>query len=260
MSQVVRQVSASDGEVLDAIAEFVGANFAKTDIERGPSSVIVRKKVLWQKQEAVFEVSNGTLTASGNCQDSDKVVRQTLEGMTPLLDDHGWSAAAEKLGIRSMNKNGRARNKILSELMPGEEIIAATTGFLDKKPTVLAATNRRIIMIAKDIVGWEGATQTIPFDKISGVSEKSGFATGAIRITTSNDDITVDTIANDELKAFVSAVRRTMSAPADSPAPVQPAASSGGNAEELKNLAELHAAGVLTDEEFTAAKARILGI
>lgn len=29
---------------------------------------------------------------------------------------------------------------------------------------------------------------------------------------------------------------------------------------ELKNLAELHAAGVLTDDEFAAAKARILGI
>ena len=29
---------------------------------------------------------------------------------------------------------------------------------------------------------------------------------------------------------------------------------------ELQNLAQLHAQGVLTDEEFTAAKAKILGI
>ena len=40
-------------------------------------------------------------------------------------------------------------------------------------------------------------------------------------------------------------------------APAQPA--SDPNA-ELQNLANLHAQGVLTDEEFAAAKAKILGI
>jgi hypothetical protein len=39
--------------------------------------------------------------------------------------------------------------------------------------------------------------------------------------------------------------------------PAQPA--SDPNA-ELQNLANLHAQGVLTDEEFAAAKAKILGI
>ena len=39
-----------------------------------------------------------------------------------------------------------------------------------------------------------------------------------------------------------------------------PAAPSGGvDMEQLKQLAELHAAGVLNDEEFAAAKAKLLG-
>ena len=42
-------------------------------------------------------------------------------------------------------------------------------------------------------------------------------------------------------------------APAAAPAPADPNA-------ELQNLANLHAQGVLTDEEFAAAKAKILGI
>jgi hypothetical protein len=38
-----------------------------------------------------------------------------------------------------------------------------------------------------------------------------------------------------------------------------PAAPAGVDYDELKQLGELHAAGTLTDEEFAAAKAKILG-
>jgi hypothetical protein len=42
---------------------------------------------------------------------------------------------------------------------------------------------------------------------------------------------------------------------AEAPAP----AAAGIDMEQLKQLGELHAAGVLTDEEFAAAKAKLLG-
>lgn len=43
------------------------------------------------------------------------------------------------------------------------------------------------------------------------------------------------------------------------PAPAAPAASSGDMG-ELEKLAEMHGAGVLTDAEFAAAKAKLLGM
>ena len=43
-------------------------------------------------------------------------------------------------------------------------------------------------------------------------------------------------------------------------AQAQPAAPADDPNAELQNLANLHAQGVLTDEEFAAAKAKILGI
>jgi hypothetical protein len=55
-------------------------------------------------------------------------------------------------------------------------------------------------------------------------------------------------------------------APAPEPAYQQPASPPPAAPEqddsmaELQNLAQLHSQGVLTDEEFTAAKAKILGI
>ena len=48
---------------------------------------------------------------------------------------------------------------------------------------------------------------------------------------------------------------------ASAPAPAQPAASGGmSDLDELQKLGELHAAGILTDEEFAAKKAQILGL
>ena len=45
------------------------------------------------------------------------------------------------------------------------------------------------------------------------------------------------------------------------PPPPPPAASAESDANaQLQNLAQLHSQGVLTDEEFAAAKAKILGI
>ena len=53
--------------------------------------------------------------------------------------------------------------------------------------------------------------------------------------------------------------------PADAPPPPQaapppPADSSDPTVEKIKQLADLHASGALTDEEFAAAKAKALGI
>ena len=44
------------------------------------------------------------------------------------------------------------------------------------------------------------------------------------------------------------------------PAPAPAAASQDDMSAELKRLGDLHASGVLTDEEFAAAKAKVLGI
>jgi hypothetical protein len=47
-------------------------------------------------------------------------------------------------------------------------------------------------------------------------------------------------------------------APAPAPAPAPAAAPAADPYEELKKLGDLHAQGILTDEEFAAQKAKIL--
>ena len=47
--------------------------------------------------------------------------------------------------------------------------------------------------------------------------------------------------------------------PRDTPTSETPGVDGGGLAQQLKELAELHQAGVLSDEEFTQAKQKLLG-
>ena len=47
---------------------------------------------------------------------------------------------------------------------------------------------------------------------------------------------------------------------AQQPVYQEPAPAASGDAAELQQLADLHAQGILTDEEFAAKKAQILGI
>ena len=54
--------------------------------------------------------------------------------------------------------------------------------------------------------------------------------------------------------------RNTPSQPAAAPAPAAPAAPADDTSAKLQELADLHAKGVLSDEEFAAAKAKVLGI
>jgi hypothetical protein len=61
-------------------------------------------------------------------------------------------------------------------------------------------------------------------------------------------------------QGYDQAVQYEPQQPAAPPAAPALAPSSGIDYDELKRLAELHAAGTLSDDEFAAAKAKILGI
>jgi transcription initiation factor TFIID subunit TAF12 len=62
----------------------------------------------------------------------------------------------------------------------------------------------------------------------------------------------------DDAAAYQQQQQQQQYAPPPPPPPA--AAPVDDSAEQLQNLAQLHTQGVLTDEEFAAAKAKILGI
>ena len=64
---------------------------------------------------------------------------------------------------------------------------------------------------------------------------------------------------NQQMKYQQQAAAQPQAAPAAAPAPA-PVAPENDDVAQLQQLAQLHAQGILTDDEFTAKKAQILGI
>jgi hypothetical protein len=88
-------------------------------------------------------------------------------------------------------------------------------------------------------------------------------AGGSVQVHSRQDPMTVTFTYphRKEFEALAAAVRRALAQPQIVVQPVvaAPTPPAGGLDAQLANLAALHASGALTQEEFTAAKARLLG-
>ena len=124
--------------------------------------------------------------------------------------------------------------------VPGGAAGAVFTGGL-----TLMATSRR-----KD-------SNMIPIRQIQGVTtHKAGLSYTTVRVATAGDAVAFR-VSKREAEQFKSTILRLMSQPMQSV--VVNDRPSGSVADELRKLSELRASGVLTDAEFNAQKARLLG-
>lgn len=114
---------------------------------------------------------------------------------------------------------------------------------------------KRIPVASITAVQWKAPTALnhgfISFTIAGGIEKKSRFGSQYVDASTDENSVVVkkkDRAAFEELRAAIEAAIGRGDAPAPS------------GAEEVARLAELHAAGHLTDDEFSAAKARALGL
>ncbi|MCS5479774.1 PH domain-containing protein [Corynebacterium sp. YIM 101645] len=257
MTTFTRRADAPVDDILTAVEGAAKAKFRKATVTRSGSTVTVETKVLWQTQTTTFTVKGTVLEAMGNNAEADGRAVKIINEIDHLLDDQGWSAAIEKLNTTSV-KNRSIRDQVLTVLHADERVVAATQGLELKKTCIVVATQKRIMLLEKGTFGFSSGSRTIALDKISSITASKGMVFGAIEITTSNEEIKVEKVVGDEVDAFVSAVRHALDNPTAEAAPAADTEPSG--LDQLAKLAELHAAGVLTDDEFTAAKAKALGL
>lgn len=122
----------------------------------------------------------------------------------------------------------------------------ATGAVLSAGLTLLATSSR------KD-------SNIIPIRQIQGITtHRSGLSYTTVRVATAGD-VTEFRVTKRESEQVKATLLQLMNQIAQSPQPVQTSGSSGPSiADELRKLAELRDAGVLTNAEFTEQKARLL--
>ncbi|MEI6622219.1 MAG: PH domain-containing protein, partial [Actinomycetes bacterium] len=168
--------------------------------------------------------------------------------------------AAERMGWKLGSK--REVKKLVEHLWDGETVERLVSGTYGGGTGILALTDRRLIFLRD---GWTSKTvEDFPLDKISSVQWSSGMLMGSIMIFVSGNKSAVTNVQKDSGKALTDDVRGRISGARSRPdaAPAQPVAQPVEQAPDpmavLERLAQLHSAGILSDDEFATKKAEIL--
>jgi hypothetical protein len=143
-------------------------------------------------------------------------------------------------------------------LRDDEHVLAATTARrkLGKAEDngALVVTDQRLLFVHAR--AFAAATEEIPLTNISGLTDRKGLGFGHI-VVTGAGGITphFSQISKSRIAPVMDAIRGHLARPS---APEQQRSMSV--ADELRKLAELRDAGILTDNEFTAKKAQLLDL
>lgn len=162
---------------------------------------------------------------------------------------------------RMQNKFGTAREvrKLPGHLWEHERVDALAAGQYGKGQGLLVLTDRRLLFLFEGIMS--ATSEDFPFAKTSSVQWSGGVLMGTITIFASGNKAEIKSVNKYDGKAFVDMARNRLSTPSAPQPPsvtVQHATPQVDHMAALRQLGELHQAGVLTDEEFSAKKAEIL--
>ncbi|OAT18826.1 hypothetical protein M979_1650 [Buttiauxella noackiae ATCC 51607] len=151
-----------------------------------------------------------------------------------------------------------------SHLQSGESIVSWGEGYIGKmmgkgKDTqhngVLLVTDVRVTFYRKGFIG--EVIESIPLKSITSIERKSTMGHRSLRIHTSHDDLEFKTFSKDTEISLINAIESGRNLkPEDSISMISQINSDPF--EQLKKLAELKNAGVLSEEEFQSKKNKLM--
>ncbi len=152
-------------------------------------------------------------------------------------------------------------------LAEGEIVFALASGILSQTDTsnsmdfgtntwLAVLTDKRVLLLDHAMLSSSVDTQSVRHDKIQAISASQGWIYGKLIIDIGNRSILVDNSEKRDVKVFAELANDWLECRADQSAANQPTASDP--IAELARLADLKSAGILDDDEFAAAKAKIL--
>ncbi|MEX5235988.1 SHOCT domain-containing protein [Kocuria arenosa] len=173
-----------------------------------------------------------------------------------VLDDRGITAAVEKLGKFDRWMGKRELSHLRNILNPHERVLALAQGTYEKLQSLVVLTDQRLVFLEKGIV--RESVKEFQLGAVSSLSLSKAWTGESLEFTASGAKGTITQLQPGQGENFAAAYRQLRSTPAKTAAaPAAPAAPDVLG--QLEQLGKLRDAGVLTDEEFAAKKADLLG-
>lgn len=219
--------------------------------------------------EILIQGNQITFALDGNGTDHGKFVEEILSLLPfPSVDDHGIPAAKAKMGRFLRFIGAYELSDLHNDMQPDEVVSLITTGNLGDESLLVVLTDQRLLLKEKGF--FETSTKEVNLRSVSSVSTKSGQTDDSLALTVSGASMEIFSLPSGHGKELANLIRQR-TASLNSPATLVPEAQSvplaatelpatGFGMDDLLKLVELHASGILTDEEFAAAKAKALGL
>lgn len=121
---------------------------------------------------------------------------------------------------------------------------------------ILAATDRRLLFYSKRMAGYD--MESFPYDKITSFEQSRSMMGSKVTFFASGNRVQVKWIQSGQVGELQRIVRSRMGKSPDEPAAVSPQERSA--TEKIRELAKLRDEGLLSEDEFAQAKAKLLGL
>lgn len=174
----------------------------------------------------------------------------------PLMADElreDIAAAVARMTVKVGGK--REVRKLPENLHDGEHVEMITTGTYSGGNGIVVLTDRRLFFLKDGMVSKR--SEDFPLSKLSSVQWSTGMLMGKITVFASGNAAEITNVAKKDGKAITDAIRERLHTPAEPAAAPVPAAVDDPAA-QLRKLAELRDAGLLSDDEFEAKRAAII--
>lgn len=175
-----------------------------------------------------------------------------------------------------MAVSDKKRDQMLSDaqpaIQPGEQVLDVTSclaevtrmGTRSKRRASLILTDQRVVVFSKKLGGYD--VQDYVYGLITKVEHKVGMVNGHIALRASGDLAELSQVDKQDCERIAQAIRSRTSVSAPSPDGAGPARRDAGGRgahrgvlDAIAQLGELRDRGVVSDAEFEAKKAELLG-
>jgi hypothetical protein len=197
-----------------------------------------------------------------------KLKEQTLADIQRILEDHANGVVVKdtrleeiKNSIKNLKLDNissffgkKEINELPKILAQDEQVDNLVQGIFNNGQGILVSTNRRLIFVDKGLL-YGVKVEDFPLDKISSIQYETGLMFGKVKIHTTGNVATIEQVDKTSSRKFAEFVRDKLSRPKET---VTQAASQPNLLDQIEKLGKLKESGILSDEEFTEQKKKLL--
>ena len=193
---------------------------------------------------------------------------KNIEQYKALTNQNDWAGIFRLNQLEIDDFGTKKELKVLGEYLQNDEVVfAIVSGVMSQTETsndfdfgantwVAALTSERVLCLDHAMLSSSVDTQSIRLNRIQAVSASQGWVFGKVIIDIGARMIEIDNCVKSHVKTFAELANELIRENEESNKTVS--APNISIADEILKLSDLHAKGILTDDEYSTAKSKLI--